>query len=186
MMASSATTPGDPTRAELLAFLESVRRSEIGAGEPTHTEAEADAMGDGHECCPCRFDVEEAAYYLAAHWHGGQSSNLYSALSTSPFRPGPCDAELPDDPEDEDCERYASTLLYLAGDAWIGAGCPRHACPGTDDDDRPLEPLRADCGRCGAAWCDRCDPTPSALCHYCHGRGHSTAEIDGPTLEVPQ
>lgn len=34
------------------------------------------------------FDVEEAIYWFAADYHGGQSSNLYSALSRSEFRPG--------------------------------------------------------------------------------------------------
>ena len=36
------------------------------------------------------------------------------------------------------------------------------------------------CGICDAAWCEECDPAPSALCHYCHGRGYSTAEIRPP------
>ena len=34
------------------------------------------------------FDAEEAMYWFANHYHGGQSSNLYSVLSTSKFRPG--------------------------------------------------------------------------------------------------
>ena len=34
------------------------------------------------------FEVEAAIYWFAADWHGGQSSNLYSALSTSRYRPG--------------------------------------------------------------------------------------------------
>ena len=33
----------------------------------------------------------------------------------------------------------------------------------------------ATCGKCHKAWCDDCDPAPSALCHYCHGRGYSYA-----------
>lgn len=36
------------------------------------------------------------------------------------------------------------------------------------------------CLSCGAAWCSTCDPGPAALCHYCHGRGYSTAEITRP------
>ena len=122
-----ADTSGDPTRAELLAFLDGVYRREIACGLPHHTEAEADALdadGGKHDGCPCRFDIEEAAWYLAVHWHGGASSNLYSALSVSQFDPGPCATDLPDDLEDEDCERYQSTTLYLAGDEWIRAGCP--------------------------------------------------------------
>ena len=55
------------------------------------------------------------------------------------------------------------------------------ACPTCADKhpDRPAD--IATCGGCGAEWCDRCDPTAvSALCHYCHGRGYSTAEIAAP------
>ena len=36
-----------------------------------------------------QFDREEAIYWFASAWHGGQDSNLYSALSTSPYSPGP-------------------------------------------------------------------------------------------------
>lgn len=34
-------------------------------------------------------DMEVAIYWFANHWHGGQTSELYSILSTSPYRPGP-------------------------------------------------------------------------------------------------
>lgn len=34
------------------------------------------------------FDIEEAIYWFSNDYHGGQSSNLYSALSASRFRPG--------------------------------------------------------------------------------------------------
>lgn len=57
----------DPTREEMLAELASMPFAE-----------EFD-----------EFDREEAIYWFANDWHGGQSSNLYSALSTSPYRPGP-------------------------------------------------------------------------------------------------
>lgn len=33
----------------------------------------------------------------------------------------------------------------------------------------------ATCGDCHRSWCDSCDPGPSALCPWCHGRGYSTA-----------
>lgn len=33
-------------------------------------------------------DIEGAIYWFANDWHGGQSSNLYSALSMSEFHPG--------------------------------------------------------------------------------------------------
>jgi hypothetical protein len=35
------------------------------------------------------FDIECAIYWFANDYHGGQASNLYSALSASDFRPGP-------------------------------------------------------------------------------------------------
>lgn len=34
-------------------------------------------------------EIEIAIYYFSEHFHSGQGSNLYSALSTSPYRPGP-------------------------------------------------------------------------------------------------
>lgn len=34
-------------------------------------------------------DAEVAIYWFANDWHGGQATNLYSALSTSPYSPGP-------------------------------------------------------------------------------------------------
>ncbi len=34
-------------------------------------------------------EAEVAIYWFANDFHGGQSSNLYSVLSTSPYRPGP-------------------------------------------------------------------------------------------------
>jgi hypothetical protein len=34
------------------------------------------------------FDIEEAIYWFASDYHGGQWSNLYSALCQSPYKPG--------------------------------------------------------------------------------------------------
>ena len=34
------------------------------------------------------FSIEAAIYWFATDWHSGQSSNLYSALSTSQYKPG--------------------------------------------------------------------------------------------------
>lgn len=101
----------DPTRAELIAFLES-KYPEVTGGEPVHTEEEAE--DDQHDGCGCRMEIEAAAYYLAAHYHGGQASSLYSALSTSPFRPGPTAKELPDDEE-----WPVASELYREGETWI-------------------------------------------------------------------
>lgn len=43
------------------------------------------------------FDREEAIYWFANDYHGGQGSELYSALSTSPYSPGPL-TNAPSDP----------------------------------------------------------------------------------------
>jgi hypothetical protein len=43
------------------------------------------------------FDIEAAIYWFANDWHGGQWSNLYSALSTSPYRPGLSESCCPDE-----------------------------------------------------------------------------------------
>jgi len=60
------------------------------------------------------FDIEAAIYWFASHYHGGQWSNLYSALSTSQYRPGP----LADDPEPDSVEEYCYYRLCqeYAGD----------------------------------------------------------------------
>jgi hypothetical protein len=58
------------------------------AGDPTHDEmVESLKAGFGAEFDSD--DAEVAIYYFACHYHGGQWSNLYSALSTSPYSPGP-------------------------------------------------------------------------------------------------
>lgn len=54
----------DPTSAEMLAVLEQTY--------PEHSS-----------------DYEEAIYWFANRYHVGQTSNLYSVLSTSEFDPGP-------------------------------------------------------------------------------------------------
>jgi len=52
------------------------------------------------------FDVAAAIYWFGNDYHGGQNSNLYSALSTSEFRPGPMHKGI----EDEESE--TATLMY--------------------------------------------------------------------------
>lgn len=66
----------DPTLDEMRAFL-----------QPT--------LGGSNEAD--EFDMEEAIYWFAHDNHGGQTTNLYSALSTSPFKPGPYNTGLRDD-----------------------------------------------------------------------------------------
>ena len=44
-----------------------------------------------------RFDIEEAIYWFASDYHGGQWSNLYEALCQSEYAPGPL-ASKPEHP----------------------------------------------------------------------------------------
>lgn len=45
----------------------------------------ATACGDPDEHL---FDIEQAAYWLASDFHGGQNTDLYEALCASPYKPG--------------------------------------------------------------------------------------------------
>ena len=38
------------------------------------------------------------------------------------------------------------------------------------------------CGNCGESWCERCDPAPSAQCHWCNGRGYSHMPLSDTTF----
>lgn len=44
-------------------------------------------------------DVEAAIYWFASDYHGGQTSNLYSTLSTSNYVPSPLINSIDDEPE---------------------------------------------------------------------------------------
>jgi hypothetical protein len=77
----------DPTREEMLEALQ-----------------EHAKLADGDE-----FDIEEAIYWYASHYHGGQGSNLYEALSLSPYSPGPCMRELNE--EDSLVAAYLYSIL---------------------------------------------------------------------------
>lgn len=45
------------------------------------------------------FDVEAAIYWYSVHYHGGQGSNLYLAICTSPYRPGMFEVNIPNEAE---------------------------------------------------------------------------------------
>jgi hypothetical protein len=72
------------------------------------------------------------------------------------------------------CADYGRDYLRIlddAADAWAEAlSDPDKGC-------RCDKPEIATCGNCVRSWCARCDPAPSALCHYCHGRGFSLAPL---------
>lgn len=66
----------DPTYAEMLAYLS--------AYDPDNGDYVTS-------------DLEEAIYWYAHDHHGGQATNLYEALSASPFKPGAYSTGIPDD-----------------------------------------------------------------------------------------
>ena len=56
------------------------------------------------------FDREEAMYWFASLYHGGQSSNLYSALCQSEYSPGP----LAKEPELGESDSFDLLVLKYA------------------------------------------------------------------------
>jgi hypothetical protein len=60
--------------------------------DPTRDEMLDTLVGEADE-----FSVEAAIYWFASDCHGGQWSNLYAALSQSPYRPGQLERGCPDD-----------------------------------------------------------------------------------------
>lgn len=74
--------------------------------DPTHAEMYAFLATQACGEDDLRFDFEEAIYWFAAEYHGGQSSNLYAALCQSDalfydmlseYNPGPI-ANSPSNP----------------------------------------------------------------------------------------
>ncbi len=55
-------------------------------GDPTAEEMRAVLLGRWTDEAEA---AEIAIYWFACHWHGGQHSNLYAVLSSSPYAPGP-------------------------------------------------------------------------------------------------
>lgn len=68
-----------------------------------------------------------------------------------------------------DHDGYGARLMYAVS--------VPHDCGRVDANGDPVSPERVTCGHCGRSWCERCDPCPSALCHWCHGRGDSSAAL---------
>lgn len=58
------------------------------ASDPTRMQMLRAVLGQRWVDRDDKFSIEGAIYWFASRWHGGQFSNLYSALSISPFRPG--------------------------------------------------------------------------------------------------
>lgn len=130
----------DPTREEMLKFLQ----SQFGSEEGWQDEAEV------------------AMYWFANFNHGGQSSNLYSVLSTSPFSPGP----IARGPQPESMEED----MFNALEQEYGQGAHNHGdtdtfqegvtyeipCPKCGEAettiDNPSNPAIYTCNKCGHRW----------------------------------
>lgn len=56
--------------------------------DPTREEMEACLASHPFASEHDPFEREEAMYWFASNWHGGQGSNLYMALSSSGYKPG--------------------------------------------------------------------------------------------------
>lgn len=69
----------DPTKQEMLDAIATLRET----------------LGD--ECDI--IDVEAAIYWFSSDYHGGQTSNLYSVLSTSEYDPSPLSKGIESEPE---------------------------------------------------------------------------------------
>jgi len=61
------------------------------------------------------FDIAAAIYWFASDYHGGQNSNLYSALSTSDYRPSPMHSSIEDDESETATQMYQELINTFGG-----------------------------------------------------------------------
>jgi len=61
------------------------------------------------------FDIAAAIYWFANHYHGGQWSNLYSALSTSDYKPGRMHTGIGDDQSQTAIDMYQALVDKYGG-----------------------------------------------------------------------
>jgi hypothetical protein len=98
-MAKAKPTLSDPTRDEMLSAL---------------AQSSAD-----------EFDIEAAIYWFASDWHSGQWSNLYSALCTSPYKPGLSEVSCPDEAMDCYDTLVSNFVAPVCEIQWTENGCTR-------------------------------------------------------------
>jgi len=63
-----------------------------------------------------KFSAEEAIYWYAYNHHGGQWSNLYSALSTSDYKPSPLMKNIEDCDDEMTCAYYNTLVSNFGGE----------------------------------------------------------------------
>jgi hypothetical protein len=116
----------------------------------------------------CRHCQGQKMHAIVYQWKAGKGRRLFNAICPR------CNNEL-----EQTCVPNMKTKIIMQAEPkFIPRSWDGHTCDGVDDDDRPLKPKRVTCGDCGREWCERCDPCPSALCHWCHGRGYSLAPLE--------
>ena len=92
---------GDPTREEMIRFINSAFLLNYPVGEFSSANFDEDSLSTA-------FDVESAIFWFGNDWHSGQSSNLYSAMSCSEYRPSPMCNGIHD--EDETAQEIYTAL----------------------------------------------------------------------------
>ena len=141
----------DPTKEEMVDFLTNKFQ---GLVDPMETDANA-------------FDIAAAIYWFANDYHGGQSSNLYSALSTSDYRPGPMHKSIEDDESETATMMYQELVNQYGGQADpIDAGNTQwHGIEMNEKDDKwiqkAVDPEHK--GYCTPMTKDTCTPRRKAL-----------------------
>jgi hypothetical protein len=68
-------------------------------------------------------------------------------------------------------------LLWSARESWTAAVATSQRGEPEEAGCTCEVPDAVTCGNCERSWCERCDPTPGPLCHFCHGRGDTDAEL---------
>ena len=89
----------DPTKEEMVGFLTNKFQGLI---DPMDADAN-------------NFDIESAIYWFGNDYHGGQNSNLYSALSTSEYRPGPMHKSIEDEESETATQMYQELVNQYGG-----------------------------------------------------------------------
>ena len=101
-MRSVTVKPYDPTKDEMLQTLNYIYEDYEGSLSKDEIE----------------FDIESATYWFSNDYHSGQRSNLYSALSTSQYRPGRLETSESCRNESEICSELYDALVnkYIIND----------------------------------------------------------------------
>lgn len=116
-------------------------------------------------------EIEVAIYYFARDYHGGQSSNLYSACSTSDYSPGCSDEHTQDGGANVVADLYKA-LVYEFADGYFGDSC-QNCLQEIPDNDKENEELPT-CVICESKGCSHC----LSYCKTCNGDVCSNCECN--------